>query len=387
MVVTHPGCVISINVGYTFSINLFKVSVTDLDGSFKNSFNFAALNMTSVPQNNIAYTTNHRDFLESTSKKYFNVPYTFGYEGCCWQTTSQVDLSEPDSDSSVKQHVDVPLEFKMIAKVFDVNNVAPRVVLPLMWYINIGCDSSLELHPYDQDKDDDIKCRLANENEAGSASLNDSDHTFITLVSETCRLEFDADKFRIFSQTSDWSKRELSIPIAIMIEDFHNDTILSSMPIQFLVATMPASDTAGDDVTSDEIMESTERIDCDIIPVLSSIKDLLPSSNQIQESGITRSFDIYEGGRNENHCTFFEILRKVSVNLKTGSYSISVFSSKECILKSNIIMQISSNINLRHRLVCNANFIKTDLFVIGYQNCLIGTCSKHHFVSLLMARF
>ena len=194
-----------------------------MDGSFKKGIKFKELNLTSLHQNNIAYTTSHRDFLKSSSKQYFNEPYTFGYEGCCWQTIFQVDLSEPDSDSSVKQHVDVSFEFKMIAKVFDINNVAPRVVLPSMWYINIGCNSSLELHPYDQDKDDDIKCRWADEEEAGSATYNESNHAFITLVSETCRLEFDADKFEIYSKTSDWSKRELSIPIAIMIEDFHND--------------------------------------------------------------------------------------------------------------------------------------------------------------------
>ena len=265
--------------------------------------------MTSVPPNNIAYITIHHDFLKSVSRNNFHEPYIFGYEGCCWQTTSQVHLSEPDSDSSVKQHAGVSLEFKIIAKVFEVNNVAPRVVLPSMWYINIGCNSSLELHPFDQDEDDDIKCRWADENEAGSAPYNESDHAFITLVSETCQLAFDADKFEIYSETSDWSKRELSIPIAIMIEDFHNDKIRSSMPIQFLVATMPASDTDGDAVTSDKTanqsMESTEGVDCELIPVLSSIKDLLPSSNQIQESGITRSFDIYEGGRNENHSKLY----------------------------------------------------------------------------------
>ena len=268
--------------------------------------------MTSLHQNNFAYTTSHRDFLKSSSQQYFKVPYTFGYEGCCWQTISQYDLSELGSGSSVKQHANVSLEFKMIAKVFDVNNVAPRVILPSMWYINIGCNNSLELHPFDQDKDDDIHCRWADENEAGFAFFNQSDHAFINIVSGTCQLEFNADIFQKSSEASDWSKRELSIPIAIMIEDFQNNIKRSSMPVQFLIATMTASDTDEENVLNqdgiddetdknyarnNQTMELSEMVNCDLIPVLSSIKGLFPSQ-QAQESEIIRSFDIYEGGRN-----------------------------------------------------------------------------------------
>ena len=91
------------------------------------------------------------------------------------------------------------------------------------------------------------------------------------------------------------------------------------MPVQFLVATMPSSDTGGDSVLGDqtdgemdnrgdaeafETIEPTEVDDCELIPVLSSIKDLVSPS----ESQIKRSFDVYEGGRNGNHinhCTCF----------------------------------------------------------------------------------
>ena len=292
--------------------NDFKSEIRNSVGFLK----FKELNLTSLHQNNIAYTTSHRDFLKSRSTQYFNEPYTFGYKGCCWQTMSQDDVSELGSGSSVKMHADVSLEFKMIAKVFDVNNAAPRVVLPSMWYINIGCNNSLELHPFDQDKDDDIQCRWADENEAGFATFNQSDHAFINLVPETCQLEFNADIFQKSSEASDWSKRELSIPIAIMIEDFQNNTQRSSMPVQFLLATMPASgsdeadflnqdgiddETDGEldnksDARNDQTMELSEMLNCDLIPVLSSIKDLSPSQ-QAREPEIIRSFDIYEGGR------------------------------------------------------------------------------------------
>ena len=204
----------------------------------------------------------------------------------------------------------------MIAKVFDVKNVAPRIVLPSMWYVNIGCSSSLELRPFDEDNDDVIKCRWADKNEAGFAAFNASDNPFINLVSESCELEFDAEKFRQFNETSDWSKQELSIPIAIMIEDFRNNVKRSSMPVQFLVATMPTSDTDGDedaqqnvlydqtdgvmdnggDALTGQTIGSSEIVNCALIPVLSSIKDLVSSL----EPKIIRSFDIYEGGRNGN---------------------------------------------------------------------------------------
>ena len=216
----------------------------------------------------------------------------------------------------------------MIAKVFDVINVAPRIVLPSMWYVNIGCNSSLELRPFDQDNDDVIKCRWADKNEAGFAAFNASDHPFINLVSESCELEFDAKKFREFKETSDWSKPNLSIPIAIMIEDFRNNVKRSSMPVQFLVATMPSSDTDGDDDAQQNILHDrtdggmdnggdddpdqtigpTKMVNCALMPALSSIKDLTsslgleePNSGQAQEPEMIRSFDIYEGGRNGNY--------------------------------------------------------------------------------------
>ena len=263
-------------------------------------------------QDNFGYIRNFHDFKISTSEVHFIEPFTYGYKGCCWQT-------KIESDSSANQQAGASFEFEMTAKVFDVNNVAPRIVLPSMWYVNIGCNSSLELRPFDHDNDDVIRCRWADQNEAGFAAFNASEHPFITLVSETCMLEFNAEKFQKFYEASGWSKPELSIPIAIMIEDFQNNFKRSSMPVQFLVATMPSSDTGGDSVLDDQTdgemdnrgdaeafqtIEPTEMDDCDLIPVLSSIKDLVSPS----ESQIKRSFDVYEGGRNGNHinhCTFF----------------------------------------------------------------------------------
>ena len=93
-----------------------------------------------------------------------------------------------------------------------------------------------------------------------------------------------------------------------MIEDFRNDILRSSMPAQFLLS----SETGAGDVTYQDVIENNENqtdadIDnkqqlaqCDLIPVLSVIRDLTTSSEQ--EPDIKRSLDIYEGGRNGNHC-------------------------------------------------------------------------------------
>ena len=81
------------------------------------------------------------------------------------------------------------------------------------------------------------------------------------------------------------------------------------MPVQFLVETMHVSggddskrnvslDNGGDTEAS-QTMEPTEMVNCDLIPVLSLIKDLV--SQRDQESDIIRSFDIHEGGRNGKH--------------------------------------------------------------------------------------
>ena len=195
----------------------------------------------------------------------------------------------------------------MVARVFDVRNVAPRIILPSMWYVNIGCSSSLEFRPFDQDNDDVISCRWADKSEAGFAAFNAFDNPFINLVSTNCELKFDAEKFQKF-----YDGPGLSNPIAIMIEDFDQTGFKrSSMPVQFLLATMLSSDSDneskqnvgmdnGGDAEASETMEPTEMVNCDLIPVLSAIKDLVSHTDQT-ESKIIRSFDIHEGGRNGNH--------------------------------------------------------------------------------------
>ena len=298
---------------------LLKAAVTHLNGRLKTILPFGAFNLTlpyssiqdDMLQTNISYSRVLHDFLKSTSRRYFNEPYTFGYKGCCWQVLQSNDPIASVSDASTNQQLEQSLEFEIIAKVFDVNNVAPRIVLPSVWYINVGCDSSLDLHPFDQDIDDVIRCRWANQDEAGFAAFDNTDHPFLKLASEKCEIEFDALKFKDFSANSTWSKSKFSIPIAIMIEDFDQTGFKrSSMPIQFLLGTMLSSDidvpqtdggvNNGEDAEASETIEPTEMVNCDLIPVLSAIKDLVSHTDQT-ESKIIRSFDIHEGGRNGNH--------------------------------------------------------------------------------------
>ena len=306
---------------YIFHNPILKAPVTYLDGTLKTILPFRALNLTSLhssnqndnPQRTIAYKRIQHDFLKSTSSRYFNEPYTFGYSGCCWKVLKPNNLTQSESDSSANQKLDESFEFKMIAKVFDVTNVAPRIFLPSIWFINVGCNSSLDLHPFDQDIDDVVRCRWASQDEAGSVTFNDTDQPFLKLDSEKCEIEFDTTKFKYFFTNSIRSRPKFSIPIAIIIEDFQNDKLRSSMPAQFLVASLPSGDTGAGDVSDQDFIDNNENqtdadIDneqklaqCNLIPVLSVIRDLTSSSEQ--EPDIKRSFDIYEGGRNGNHIT------------------------------------------------------------------------------------
>ena len=273
-----------------------------------------------VVEGNLAYTRNVRDFLPSTSRKHYKEPYEIGYQGCCWKTMTPSDPAN--------QQLATSLEFKVTAKVFDVTNVAPRITLPSMWYINLECDSTLDLHPFDINENDIIKCRWAEEHEAGFAAINEAKRPFMKLNSESCMLTFDSKIFRTFYQNVNWSELEFIMPIAIMIEDFQNEVIRSSMPVQFLAGNMLLSDTSAtgninkrevagvpskndhtaiglnngadaDDLTT---KDATENFNCELIPVLTSIKDLKFTSEQ--EPEIKRSFDIYKDGRNRNKkCT------------------------------------------------------------------------------------
>ena len=304
---------------YTFHNSIFKTPVTDLNGSLKTLIAFKTLNLTSLyssnendnQQINIGYTRILHDFSKSTS--YFDEPYIFGYSGCCWQVLQPKNLTQTEFNSPANQKIGESIEFKMIAKVFDVTNVAPRIVLPSIWYINVGCNSTVDLHPFDLDIDDVIRCRWANQDEAGFAAFNDTAYPFLKLDSEKCEIEFDATKFKYFFTNSIRSRPKFSIPIAIIIEDFQNDKLRSSMPAQFLVASLPSGDTGAGDVSDQDFIDNIENqtdadIDneqklaqCNLIPVLSVIRDLTSSSEQ--EPDIKRSFDIYEGGRNRNHIT------------------------------------------------------------------------------------
>ena len=292
----------------------------------KTNFNFNGLNLTSLypttsAQNrkqNLAYTRNLREFLPGTSREHYNEPYEIGYQGCCWKAMT------PSFPATSNQQQATSLEFKVTAKVFDVTNVAPRITLPSMWYINLECDSTLDLHPFDINENDIIKCRWAKEDEAGFASINEAKRPFMKLNSEKCKPTFDSKIFRKFYQNVDWSELEFIMPIAIMIEDSQNEVIRSSMPVQFLAGNMLLSDTSAtgninkrevagvpskndhtaiglnngadaDDLTT---IDATENFNCDLIPVLTSIKDLKFTSEQ--EPEIKRSFDIYKDGRNRN---------------------------------------------------------------------------------------
>ena len=305
---------------YVFHNPILKAPVNYLNGALKKILLFRALNLTSLhssnqndnPQSTIGYKRILHDFLKSTSRRYFNEPYSFGFSGCCWQVLKPNNFTKAESDSSANQKLDESFEFKMVAKVFDVTNVAPRIVLPSIWYINVGCNSSLDLHPFDQDKDDVIRCRWASQDEAGFAAFNDMDQPFLKLDSEKCEIEFDATKFEEFSVNSIRSRPKFSTPIALMIEDFRNDILRSSMPAQFLLASLPSGETGAGDVSYQDFIVNNENqtyadihnepqsAHCDLIPVLSVIRDLTTSSEQ--EPDIKRSLDIYEGGRNGNHC-------------------------------------------------------------------------------------
>ena len=296
-----------------------------MDGKFKKTFKFDEQNFTSLHpvvlfvndgigrQQNISYTKKLYGFKKSTSRAYFDQPYTFGYEGCCWSTIIPT-----------YQQLTSSMDFMVVATVFEVTNIAPRITLPSMWYINKDCDSSLELHPFDIDQNDVIKCRWADENEAGFAATSAIYRSFVKLNDTLCKLEFDQKEFRKFSEENNWSNSNIAIPIAIMIEDYKNGNERSSMPAQFLVGNMLTDDTSGDSDVSTETDETdvntnngddaedystigtTETANCDLIPVLSAVKDLVHMSENAPE--IKRSFNVYKNGRNGNHSQFKKVM-------------------------------------------------------------------------------
>ena len=101
---------------------LLKAAVTHLNGRLKTILPFGAFNLTlpyssiqdDMLQTNISYSRVLHDFLKSTSRRYFNEPYTFGYKGCCWQVLQSNDPIASVSDASTNQQLEKSLEFEIL---------------------------------------------------------------------------------------------------------------------------------------------------------------------------------------------------------------------------------------------------------------------------------
>ena len=52
--------------------------------------------------------------------------------------TNNDDLIDDVTDDPKNYVIDESFGFEVIAKVYDVTNIAPRVTVPSIWYINLG---------------------------------------------------------------------------------------------------------------------------------------------------------------------------------------------------------------------------------------------------------
>ena len=132
---------------------------------------------------------------------------TYSYRGCCWfdlqpDNTNMSEVTVPSNSSNDDESDSIEnlsndfqngdLNFLMTGFMRSLNNPSPRMIVPSQWFLNPGCDSSLQLFPFISNKNL-IKCRWANYQEALGGAYDPNIWPSISLTEE-CSLTYNASK-------------------------------------------------------------------------------------------------------------------------------------------------------------------------------------------------
>ena len=132
------------------------------------------------------------------------IDVSYSYRGCCWfnlQPDNEIKQAIPvadNSNDSTENHqlsgnfADRDLNFKMKGTIRNPTSPSPRMIIPSQWFLNPGCDSSLQLYPFISNKNS-IKCRWATYQEALGGAYDPNVWPSISLT-EDCLLTYNASK-------------------------------------------------------------------------------------------------------------------------------------------------------------------------------------------------
>ena len=149
---------------------------------------------------NITYLLTQSDSLNEGS-----VNLSYSYRGCCWlnlgpdnnnmKVVIAASYSSNDGESDAIKNLDFEnrdLRFRMAGFMRSLKNPSPRMIVPSQWFLNPGCDSSLELYPFIPNLNS-IKCRWAKYHEALGGAYDPVVWPSISLT-EDCLLKYNASK-------------------------------------------------------------------------------------------------------------------------------------------------------------------------------------------------
>ena len=142
---------------------------------------------------------------QSDSLNEGSVNLSYSYRGCCWlnlgpdnnnmKVVIAASYSSNDGESDAIKNLDFEnrdLRFRMAGFMRSLKNPSPRMIVPSQWFLNPGCDSSLELYPFIPNLNS-IKCRWAKYHEALGGAYDPVVWPSISLT-EDCLLKYNASK-------------------------------------------------------------------------------------------------------------------------------------------------------------------------------------------------
>ena len=135
------------------------------------------------------------------------VNLTYSYRGCCWfdlqpDNGNMTEVTVPSNSSNggesdsmgniSNDFLNRDLNFLMTGFMKNLKNPSPRMIAPSQWFLNAGCDSSLQLFPFISNKNL-INCRWANDQEALGGAFDPVVWPSISLT-EDCLLTYNVSK-------------------------------------------------------------------------------------------------------------------------------------------------------------------------------------------------
>ena len=153
-----------------------------------------------LTKNQILYGHNS-EFVNILEKETGPINLMYSYRGCCWfnlEPDNEIKQAMPAADNNNENHQlsggfkNRVMQFKMKGIIRNSKSPSPRMIIPSRWFLNPGCDSTLQLYSFISNENL-LKCRWATYQEALGGAYDLNVWPSISLTQD-CLLTYNASK-------------------------------------------------------------------------------------------------------------------------------------------------------------------------------------------------